>query len=855
MAIIGIDLGTTYSVVAIPGARQGEQFVVVGDVSIICDEHRRRIVPSVVAEDRGGNILVGYRAKSRAGLEPEPVMFSKRYMGTDQTFLLQGQERRAEEIAVHILTYLKDLASRQLGEPVTDAVITVPAWFSLLAKDRTEWAGVQADLRVAAIAPEPVAAAFAYFREDDRDPLRILTYDLGGGTFDVAVVEKRDGTTQILACDGDRFLGGHEFDRLLTFWLADQLCAQGYDLKLDLDDPGDRVRFAKLMVLAERAKCALSSDPVYSFAESATGLVDHKDADVTVDLEVSRATFEDFIHDDIESTMQLAHRALDKAQLTKDDIDEIVMVGGSSRIPYVRQRLAQEFGREPRMLDPDLCVAIGAALIAAAEGPAFDRVRLDRLPEETDDETLQVTGRVLPTAADAGVEGWRLSLARRDGGFRAEAPSSATGGFGFPEVPLARGANNDFQLGVRDRAGADRLGYQFSVRQVAQAGPAGLVVGPGPAMDANALVKELSILTVNGPYTVAKSRDRLPFRTQLQAETTDTSGEVRVPLMEGQTQLGLCHITNIPPQVPVGSQVDLTLEISAKFEVMVTAYLPAIAGEQKLQVQLAPPVRKTVTELRAEFKNLDATALDALSTALPGELFEQGRGDRLDTLLGLIRQEFGGSNPEPARVQELMAEAATLVTQLTSHWQPDPPRLVYEHRVQAVTTLIDEVHDAKPETKDQGYSEKLQALQARAMKALADQSDVDWRATCEELADLQSQLKSILQPRPAATPVDPAILLVTLARELEDLRRKAQDQGRLPELQDAFEDCARRLRAINAADPEARNQISVFYFDCFQPLEQKVRGKAGGGGLITIVGAPPAPSRTPLPPDQPRPNC
>ena len=214
--IVGIDLGTTYSCVAIPEERMDEGFLTVKKCpgcSVVLDRLKRRITPSVVAEDKNGNIVTGYPAKGRAGFFPEPVMFAKRSMGEDATFRLDKQGSLApEEVSAHVLRGLKEMAERRLGEPVTEAVVTVPAYFSLKAKQMTEKAGEMAGLKVAQIAQEPVAAALMYCAGDGRDPLRIMTYDLGGGTFDVAVLEKRDGTIgtdSILAFDGDRFMGGN----------------------------------------------------------------------------------------------------------------------------------------------------------------------------------------------------------------------------------------------------------------------------------------------------------------------------------------------------------------------------------------------------------------------------------------------------------------------------------------------------------------------------------------------------------------------------------------------------------------------------------------------------------------------
>ena len=305
--IVGIDLGTTYSAVAIPEERSGDGFLVVPGCpgcSVILDRFKRRITPSVVAEDDTGKVVVGYVAKGRAGLSPEPIMFAKRWMGEDKSFPLARQGAlRPEDASYYILRYLKELAEERLGESVEEAVIAVPAYFSLLAKQKTEEAGQRAGLRMAQVVQEPVAAAMMYAHGDRRDPLRLLTYDLGGGTFDVAILEKRDGmisSDSIRAFDGHRFLGGYNFDKALAHWILDELKARNYDLVLDVDDPADRATMAKLMVYAERVKIALSQVEVYELVDTACDIVDHAGNPVAIQLEIARERFEEMIRPEVE---------------------------------------------------------------------------------------------------------------------------------------------------------------------------------------------------------------------------------------------------------------------------------------------------------------------------------------------------------------------------------------------------------------------------------------------------------------------------------------------------------------------------------------------------------------------------
>ncbi len=404
--IVGIDLGTTYSAIAIPEERDEEGFFTVRTcpgVSIIQDRFKNRITPSVVAEDSRGEIVVGRTAKGRAGFSPPPIAFAKRKMGEDYTWKLDRQGSLTPvQVSAHILRYLKEMAEERLGEPVDEAVITVPAYFHMRAKQETEKAGELAGLRVAQVAPEPVAAALMYCAGDDRDPLRVMTYDLGGGTFDVAVLEKRDQTItekSMLTVDGDRFLGGYNFDQLLTDWLLKEIRAKGYRLEMDEFDPQTGVIRSKLMVIAEREKIKLSNVDYSIMQEENLGLSDDDGNPVSLEgIELHRSTFEEMISSLVEGSIDICRRALEKATppISADSLDEILMVGGSSRIPMIGARLEAEFGIKPKLVEPDLCVCLGAAIIAGTKAKSIGRFKLNRIPEETFMPYLAITGHVLP---------------------------------------------------------------------------------------------------------------------------------------------------------------------------------------------------------------------------------------------------------------------------------------------------------------------------------------------------------------------------------------------------------------------------------------------------------------------------
>ena len=511
--ILGIDLGTTNSVAAIAEVLTGKGFHILPrcpGVSVVCDRLGRRFTPSVIAEDDSGNFVVGDSAKARAGLTPPPIMFAKRWMGENHAFQLNKKGvLQPEDASAEILKYLKAMAEKQLGEPVTEAVITVPAYFDLLAKQKTAEAGEKAGLVVKQLALEPVAAALMYCANETRKDLRILTYDLGGGTFDVAIIERKDGIIAgdaIVSFDGNRFLGGYNFDMKLADWMLDQLCATGYDLKLEPDNLADTVIHAKMMIIAEQVKIKLSHNDVCVVHEPAPGIIDHKGEPVVIEMEITRDQFEGMIKDDIEETILITKRAMTKnpdpkKQFKPDQIDEIIMVGGSSRIPMVLRRLQEEFGREPKLVEPDLCVGIGAAIIAGVPPQVFGHLRLADLPSATDRTSFNLAGKVESGEDLPDVGGCRIVLNKADGSLEKTKVSGADGGFAFVQLPLTPNSVNQFKLSGTSKTGKDIGTGSFSIRQGASTAPAG---GLSPQKQKNisvpdVLVKAIGVMMRDGP--------------------------------------------------------------------------------------------------------------------------------------------------------------------------------------------------------------------------------------------------------------------------------------------------------------------------------------------------------------------
>ena len=394
--IIGIDLGTTNSVVAIMEGREPK---------VIVNEEGSRTTPSVVAWDDKGEVLVGQIAKRQAVTNPENTIFSaKRFMGrrfeevqdevkrvpykvvrgpnTDSGFSVRGKPVSPPEASARILMKLKKAAEDYLGEKVTEAVITVPAYFNDAQRQATKDAGRIAGLDVKRIVNEPTAAALAYGLDKKRDEV-IAVYDFGGGTFDISILEVGDNVVQVISTNGDTHLGGDDIDNLLIDWMiAEFKKANGVDLR------NDKMALQRLKEAGEKAKIELSS--VQETSINLPYVTVGSGGPMHLDMRLSRAKLEQMMGPLIERSMEPVRKALADAKKNPKDIDEVVLVGGSTRVPLVQETVKKFFGKEPhRGVNPDEVVAVGAAVQAGVlSGDVKDLVLLDVTPLSLGVETL-----------------------------------------------------------------------------------------------------------------------------------------------------------------------------------------------------------------------------------------------------------------------------------------------------------------------------------------------------------------------------------------------------------------------------------------------------------------------------------
>ncbi|MFC9999695.1 Hsp70 family protein [Nocardia sp. NPDC127526] len=838
--VVGIDLGTTNCCVAIPADADlpNKQELIdrrrlrpLGGALIVTNPDLSATTPSAVWISPDGTAMVGGIAKRKARLTgAPPAMFFKRNMGTGQPVTAGHATLTPLEASVHLLRHLKTTAEDALGVPIDRAVVTVPAYFETGAKTQTTKAAAEAGLEVVETLMEPVAAALAHMHDSglgESEPRRFLIYDLGGGTFDTSVVSwgPEDGFSS-RSFDGNRYLGGYDFDQAIVDWMIAQL--PGYDLRLAPYDPRDAERLARLLSLAETAKHELSRDTETEIISQ--DLEDRSGLPMNINLTVRRQDFERLIEDFLRGTLDHCAEALAKARLTPAEMDEIVLVGGSSRIPLVSRLLQERFGITPRLFHPELVIAVGAALKAASRGTAGRVMDLEALVPQ--DSSVDIAGRV--RQPPPGAQEIAVVVESPAGERLGHQLVGAEGTFLFIDVPLAGDGENSFTVRVL-ADGAEIDAARVAVRpRHAQA---------VPDLAGDILAHDFSVELIDGRLAqVVKAGTKIPHRTQHRLETARPGSALRVRLYEGRVPIGTVQIHDLPDNVPPGTEVELTLDFAPGWIINASVRLPHLdrAASAAIDIpvrQVAPwaEIRDRAARAQSEWRQVRPEVHRAESAKAAPEL-EQ----RLDAVDGLVDRAH-----DQAKAHHMLLEAETILQSLHERSGPDeylePPLAKFEENLDGLTRMLIVLGRDDPAA-SQPYRFRLDGLEAEARAAYDAGDFTAWRRANDRLTDLTREVMQVPEIREiliiGTTPPEMQRWLhreidtldALISRKYEalqgDTRLAPQERAQLPRERDAFlaelRAIAQAVDAIDLRPGTARERLHNLYVGRLQPLEARV---------------------------------
>jgi molecular chaperone DnaK len=765
---VGIDLGTTNSVIALLDPT--DSTIITGQ-----DEQGRKTIPSVVAyESATGCGVVGRSAVALKDQSEAPVRSVKRFMGLDRPFAVGPDTLTPPEVSARILSHLRDALARTLNDGrylLDSAIITMPAYFNYNQIEATRQAGERAGFEVVELLHEPTAAAIYYSWVAGHGDATYLVYDLGGGTFDVSIIRKRLGDYEVLSVSGDPFLGGDDFDRLLASelekhlrpsWTGRPACG-----------PGDAANFARLVHAAEGIKIELSErERVCRYVPDLLG--DDAGAPVSLEADINRDTFNRLIKDKIDRTIQCCHEALgrarEKAGVRLSDIDYVILAGGSTRIPLVRQTVRAALCNpelpehvrhpEPLLHEPDLCVAHGAALRAASYGTRYlvpvagegsassPELELHLTsPLNAQDIAYQLTGVVRPRGNSLDTTSVRIRALAT--GLTEEAFLDERGSF-CQELELLPDADNPLELAVCDGLGRELVRLPACVRHQGGSRPLGPAVLPTQLITKPLQIEVLSRGRQRVKQVVAPVGATLPGTFACTCRTLDRSGRVVVPIYEENRLIKEMVLENIDPALPVGSPVEVELEIDARHNIQVrvrvreagrceSAYLAAPAPPRRPTRADIEEVRRQIEALLPEFSGSYRTRVQARMQQLLQDLHEA------------LRYE-----DEPKAIQRL-AELRELLEQMEANRGQvlDPPWPRFGQLVKSCLHLAADMAEATQWRDRDDLFAYIHAQERYAEQAFEERNQTLYRECWDNLtryAGYLDQLRRDALPRPEVAP-------------------------------------------------------------------------------------------------------
>jgi len=808
---IGIDLGTTFSVLAVPGQvelspgyPEGE-YLAECDVTIIPTPEGDKTFPSVLAleadnlvnppkaivigveEDsellqKGDNkgsahFIVGMEAKQAAERGESPIMWSKRKIGTTELLPLGNLTLIAKDVAREILKYLKSCAEQALGRPVTRAVITHPAYFDRSQVEETRQAASEAGFDMShseQLIMEPVAAALAYTRTDATDPLNIMVYDLGGGTFDVTVLERKQGVITPVAFDGNPLLGGINFDTKLAQWIIERASRGGErPIPFDMNNPEDRGRWAQLLDFAEsfKERLARMKQKAFGVEVSLNFLVDGEGKRVQVREKISQKAFVELIKREMDETILCSQRCLSKANKRPEDLHFILLVGGSCHGPWVAEKVGEAFGLEPQVFNPDLAVAAGAALFTRSLPPPP--------PPPQGGLTLYLHNKDVSILPEVHIPGTlqgpdpqtlvQLMVILRTPQGQTLGPHylSPDGGFLFDNVPLLEDRPTSFDLQVIDAQGLVHLDHTFTVTYEEEAD----LIPITPV-----LPKPLFVRTVGGMRLLADEGVPLPSKMLEEEFVRLGDGpELTLDIYQGDEPAGKLNISGIPPEAGEGAKVQVMVKVTEKNELKGEAVFKAPRTgvevyRAPVKVTFPPLPIPDLADLRQQFRDLEDKRAEKIyleaDPVLRASLAGQG-----ELLAQDIHQLLDGPNPDRQEVLQALRKLDRLVNPPPDDMQP--PKTFFDSLLRECREALNE---RRGDSRVQALVPVLDRCEREGNEAFKQKDRRRWGAMIASLQDLQRRLHGEDREEKEKREIPPTPLLKDSAKmEIDQVRLEAGD--------------------------------------------------------------------------------
>jgi hypothetical protein len=825
---LGIDLGTTYSVMAVkgrvdltPGYPPGE-YLAECDVTVIPTPEGDYLFPSVFwagpdsLEAGSEVVLIGMEAKLKAQEEVMPIMFSKRSIGTLEELRMAGHVFTAQQVATQILKYLKQCAERALGQPIRQAVVTHPAYFDRNQVQETQQAAVHAGFDMSYAEQtmmEPVAAALAYLARPE-DPgatvpssTTVMTYDLGGGTFDVTVLERVSGQILMKSFDGNRLLGGYNFDRRFIDWVLRQLKAQGRVIPYDETSEADRGRRARLLQVAENVKIQLSEarSPKANVPVKIDFLVDAEGKKVLFVGQINQEQYQALIQDLLDETIIKSRRAVEKAG--NPPLDLILLVGGSTYGPWVQRAVREAFDVSAEPYHPDLCVAAGAAIQAERlpDVPQNDVLKLvpywaPRCPLPKTDISGQIRTKDDALLDEKTCSELFVTLTRPDGGTLQSEALRAEGRFLFRDVELLDDEPSEFTLRVSNSQGLTLLTHTFPVEYQIDPEQPPLTVLPKP----------LYIETPQGYVALAQEGKPLPAKCAITLKRLHGDARESIPILQDFAPVGAITLENLPPDAGEGSLIEIEVEITQKNEMRGLARIKtrtgSIAGEHRVQIVFPPYEVPGLAELQAHFEDLQQQREErmVLSRDPDQRVALAGAGRKIVERIERLLEE---QDPDKQELHQALRELDRVVNPPPEDM--DPPRLEFRQLVDETRELLAEAgtnEELKP------YASMLARIEKDGNDAYMAKNSRKWSLANDSLRQLHQRVVRVMEggddqrKRVGSLPAACEIKDWGL-QQLESLRSKLRTERELVERLEEYESkykkrCDDLARAIDQIEQE-----------------------------------------------------